>query len=175
MSAPLTPSQALRLLFRHHCPENVIAHSKAVARLALKNATKIKKAGHDVDLEFVEVAALLHDIGRCRTHGIKHGIEGAKILENYPSLARVCERHLGAGIKKEEAIALGLPPKDYLPETLEEKIIADADNFIFETRVVSEEEVKKKLEKILGKNHPAIKRVMRLHQEIKELMDPKKL
>ena len=49
-------------------------------------------------------------------------------LEKY---ARICERHTGAGLTANEIIAqkLPLPPRDFLPETLEEKLVCLADKF----------------------------------------------
>ena len=46
-------------------------------------------------------------------------------------LARICERHTGSGITADEIYErkLPLPEKDFLPETLEEKIICLADKF----------------------------------------------
>ena len=38
--------------------------------------------GSYVNLEQVETGAMLHDIGRSRTHTIKHAVVGAEILKN---------------------------------------------------------------------------------------------
>ena len=125
-------SDLFRLLWRH---------SLQVAEKSLYIGTHISEV---VDLEFVYAAALLHDIGIFRTHApsiycvgeelyIKHGIIGAELLRNegLERYARVCERHTGAGLSKEEIIKQGLPlPKcDFLPETLEEQIVCYADKF----------------------------------------------
>ena len=98
----------------------------------------------DIDADFIEEAAMLHDIGivGCNAPGIFctgsepyicHGIIGAEMLrsEGYPEHARVCERHTGAGITSEEIASqhLPLPQRDYLPETIEEIIICYADKF----------------------------------------------
>lgn len=144
------------------CSRDVIEHCKAVSKQAVKIARRIKKRGHYVDIEFIEAAGLLHDIGRSRTHGIRHGVEGARILKDHPRYARVCMGHIGAGIDKKEAKRLGLPPGDYIPRTLEEKIIAQADNTIEGNRAVPMERTIKAYEKKLGKKHPATKRVVRL-------------
>ena len=87
---------------------------------------------------------MLHDIGIYLTdapgiecHGaepyILHGRLGAELMrrEGYPRHARVCERHTGAGITIREIDAqhLPLPHQDFLPETLEEKVICYADKF----------------------------------------------
>jgi uncharacterized protein len=146
-------------------------HVCAVSRHARSIAEKIRANGYPIDVDFVETAALLHDIGRCRNHGITHGLEGAKIMEPIsPSIALVCERHIGAGIDKEEADRLGLPVKDYLPETLEEKVIAHADNLLEGDRIVSIDETVKKFETRLGAGHPAVKRIIELNDLIESLL-----
>ena len=62
-----------------------------------------------------------------------HGILGRRLLEEegLPLHALVCERHTGAGITPEEVRegGLPLPERDYLPVSLEEKIICVADKF----------------------------------------------
>lgn len=82
----------------------------------------------------------MHDIGRCRTHSVHHAVEGAAIardLDLPEEVVNIIERHIGGGISEAEAKALGLPPRSYLPETLEEKIVAHADNLISGTQKVS--------------------------------------
>ncbi|ACV24845.1 TIGR00295 family protein [Methanocaldococcus fervens] len=155
------------------CPENVVEHCLAVSEYAYELALAIKNNGYDVDVELVKLGGLLHDIGRSKTHGIEHGVVGAEILRKLgfdEKLALIAERHIGAGITKEEAIELGLPPKDYVPTTLEEKIVAHADNLIFGSKRVEVDDVIKKFEKRLGKNHPSIKRIILLNEEINDLL-----
>lgn len=106
----------------------MIAHCKAVSALAVKIA---KRCGGD--LRLVEVGGLLHDLGRCRSHTISHAVEGARIARerNFPELlVNIIERHIGAGITSSEAKSLGLPEKDYVPTTLEEKIVSHSDNLM---------------------------------------------
>lgn len=101
-----------------------------------------------LDRQFVIEAAMLHDIGifKCDAPGIYcfgsepyliHGRIGAELLraEGFPKHARVCERHTGTGITKEEIIRLNLPlpHEDFLPETMEEKVICYADKFYSKT------------------------------------------
>ena len=150
-------------------------HVCAVSKHARSIAEKIKANSIVIDVDFVETAALLHDIGRCRTHGITHGIAGAKIMQSIsPEIAFVCERHIGAGIDRKEAEKLGLPVKDYLPVTLEEKVIAHADNLIEGDRIVPIDETVKKFESRLGIGHPAIKRIIELNDYIKSLCKDEK-
>jgi uncharacterized protein len=167
MMAIPTPGQCLQMLKDVGCSEDVIRHCKAVRKVAVK----IAKKAH-ANIELVEAGALLHDIGRCKTQGIMHGVEGAKIagqLGLSPKIIAIIERHLGAGIPQDEAIALGLPPKDYIPITLEEKIVAHADNLIDnDQKHPIENEVEKALQK--GQTKHA-ERLMQLHRELSDLCD----
>ncbi|HDO19707.1 MAG TPA: TIGR00295 family protein [Thermoplasmatales archaeon] len=161
-----SPEECIELLKKAGCSKEVIAHCRAVRDVAMKIAECIKTA----DKRLVEVGALLHDIGRSKTHGITHGIEGAKIAKemNLPEeVVRIIERHLGAGIPREEAEKLGLPPKDYIPETIEEKIVAHADNLIENNRPIKiEEEINKQLNK---GNINYARRLKMLHDELSKL------
>lgn len=120
----------------------ILAHSRLVSEKALQVAEY--RALTDIDRQFVEEAALLHDIGVCRTvatgigcHGtepyIRHGIIGREILEaeGMPRHAMVCERHIGVGLTVEDIRSqrLPLPERDMSPVTLEERIICFADLF----------------------------------------------
>jgi uncharacterized protein len=150
-------------------------HVCAVSRHARSIAESIRANDHPIDVDFVECAALLHDIGRCRTHGITHGIAGAKIMEPISlDIARVCERHIGAGIDRKEAEKLGLPIKDYIPVTLEEKVIAHADNLIEGDHIIPIEETIKRFESLLGVGHPAVKRIKELNDYIESLCKDEK-
>ena len=99
---------------------------------------------------------MLHDIGifKCDAAGIQcfgtepyigHGRIGAELLrsEGFPRHARVCERHTGAGITKAQIIAqnLPLPQQDFLPETMEEKVICYADKFFSKTHLDREKSI----------------------------------
>lgn len=117
-------------------------HSRQVADRCLKIAAEHPEL--QLDMEFLEEAALLHDIGVGSTHApsigchgeapyICHGYLGAEILrkEGLPRHARVCERHTGAGLSREDIAgqSIPVPEKDYLPETMEERLICYADKF----------------------------------------------
>jgi len=121
----------LRMLSEAGCSTEVITHSQRVYEIAMKIVKKLEDAGVTVNKDLVAMGALLHDIGRSQTQGIRHAIEGAKIAQQQgfpPTVVSLIEHHIGAGIGKEEAMALGLPKKDYIPNTLEEEIVAHADN-----------------------------------------------
>ncbi|MBA2862634.1 HDIG domain-containing metalloprotein [Methanococcus maripaludis] len=116
-----------------NCEKNVVLHSIAVADYVYDFGIKLINKGYDFDLQTAVLGAILHDIGRSKTHSIDHGIIGSEILlkNNFEEkYAKIAERHIGAGISKTEAKELNLPEKDYVPETLEEKVIANADNLI---------------------------------------------
>lgn len=123
--------QCLSFLAEENCPNAVIDHCMAVENLAMKIAMRITRDKAILDL--VSRGALLHDIGRSEEHGIRHAIAGADILKERnldDALVKIVERHIGAGIDPEEARKLGLPPRNYIPETLAEKIVAHADNLM---------------------------------------------
>jgi uncharacterized protein len=160
---------ALSLLSESGCSNSVIAHCKAVSALAVKFAEACEKKGLDVDVNLVEVGALLHDIGRSKTHGVNHvivGVEIAKSLNLPESIVSIIERHVGGGITADEAKELGWPVKDYLPTTLEEKLVTYADKLIEGLRVVPIEKTLLNLSRELGEDHPAIDRIIRLHEEL---------
>ncbi len=156
----------IELLRGFGCPAPVIDHILSVKRTALRIADEVKIP---VDRELVRMGALLHDIGRAKTHGIEHAVVGAGMARERgftEEVARIIERHIGSGLTAEEARSLGLPVKDYLPETPEEKIVAYADNLLNGTRETSFEESLERFERMLGSGHPAVERFKKLHEEI---------
>lgn len=165
-------------ILKKYCPENVVEHCLVVNKAAMRIAKKIKENGYDIDLNLVETGSLLHDIGRIKTHGIRHSYEGGKILKEigFPDkVIRIVEVHIGAGIPKEEAVLLGLPEKDFIPKTIEEKIVCYADKLAQGNKIIKDIKLElKKLEKKLGKNHPAIKRLITLEKEIKMMLNVKR-
>jgi uncharacterized protein len=83
---------------------------------------------------------MLHDIGRATTHSIYHAQEGAQICRalGFPeSVARIVERHTGAGLTADECTLLSLAPRDCMPLSIEERIVAHADNMVKGTHPVS--------------------------------------
>ncbi len=180
MGKKLTEEQAETLL-KKYAPDSetfriIFQHGKAVQRASFPIAKAIKKRGHKVDLDLIRTASLLHDIGRftCPPKtklSLKHGIAGAKILrkEGLPKHAKIAENHIGAGITKDEIIKqkLPLPKKDFLPKTIEEKIIAYVDNIIFGDTLGTISEVVKRFKKELP--HSALQRLIKLHNEIEKL------
>lgn len=170
MSEELPSSQmALSLLSEVGCSKKVINHCRKVSALAVEFAKACKKKGLNVDVNLVEVGALLHDIGRSKTHGVNHAVVGVEIAEslNLPeSIVSIIECHIGGGIAAEEAKELGLPVKDYFPKTLEQKLVAYADKLIEGSRVVPIELTIEQFSRKLGEHHPAIDRIIMIHEEL---------
>jgi uncharacterized protein len=120
----------------------LVVHGQKVAEKARAAAQRVSTL--KPDLELIDAAAMLHDIGIFQTATpqlgcfgkhpyICHGILGSDILkrEGLPQLAMVCERHIGVGISKADVRQqnLPLPNRDMIPETIEEQIICYADKF----------------------------------------------
>ena len=140
----------------------LVRHSRQVADLCLEVCSRHPEMG--IDVCFVEEAAMLHDIGIrwCHAPGIycfgeepylRHGLIGGCVLrkEGLSDHARVCERHTGAGITREqiEKRQLPLPLDDYLPETLEEQLVCYADKFFSKShpdRLLTADQAAKSLE-----------------------------
>ena len=125
----------------------LLHHSRQVADRSLQIVRRHQEL--PVDVQFLEEAAMLHDIGIFRCHApsihchgtepyIKHGVIGAELLraEGFERHARVAERHTGTGLTRQEIVRqqLPLPPQDFIPETLEEQIVCYADKFYSKSR-----------------------------------------
>ena len=152
----------LKALREAGCDSAVIEHCKRISRLAKKIASLC-----GADERLCELGGLLHDIGRGRTHDIDHGHVGGQILreKGFPAvLAGIVEKHVGAGIAKDEAKEIGLPARSYVPKTLEERVVAHADNLAEEGKIdVLIDQMKER--GLLT----AAKRIRRLHDELSEL------
>ncbi len=125
----------------------LVDHSRQVAGKSLEIARNL--ADPDLDLDFIEQAAMLHDIGIFLTASPKigctgnaayicHGVLGRDLLDKEgldPAYGLVAERHTGAGISIDTILrhALPLPRRDMVPRTLTEKIICCADKFFSKT------------------------------------------
>lgn len=129
----------------------LLVHSHKVADKALSIVDRHPELM--ADRQFVEEAAMLHDLGifRCDAAAIHcygnepyicHGTIGAELLraEGFPKHARVCERHTGAGLSLQEIEKqnLPVPHRDLMPETIEEQIVCYADKFFSKTRPTTE-------------------------------------
>ncbi len=161
----LSDDECRRILEEVGCEKDVVTHSRTVAKIAVKIA---EQSGADVDL--VRTAALLHDIGRTKTHGPGHGFEGAEILRGlgFPeNIILIIERHVGGGLDSKGTAELGLPERDMIPTTLEEKIVCIADKLVEDDKKVPiDREIQKLKEKGLEE---AAGRLQTLYQEMEEI------
>lgn len=122
--------------------ELLVSHGQLVARKAAKAATQVTHLKPDFD--FIENAAMLHDIGILHTdspgfgcHGkypyICHGFLGRELLDSIgmPEYGLICERHVGVGISSDDIrnFTLPLPERDMVPVSIEEQILCYADKF----------------------------------------------
>jgi len=124
---------AMTIHAKYGSNRHIVSHCQAVAMAAKIVADEFERRGTSVDERAVIAGALLHDIGRARVQTVRHGLEGAEILEREGVDGKVVEivrRHVGAGISPEEAKTLGLPDLDYIPRTLEERIVCFADKMV---------------------------------------------
>ncbi|SMD30412.1 tRNA (cytidine(56)-2'-O)-methyltransferase [Picrophilus oshimae] len=157
--------QCLMILKSENADDLIIRHVETVYKVAMRMADCIP-----CDRRLVAAGALLHDIGRTKTNNIDHAIAGAEILKKKnidDRIVRIVERHTGAGITSEEAQKLGLPVKDYVPETIEEKIVAHADNLVSMDRIIN---LKQLMDKYENKNlHDAALRIKKLHEELSKM------
>ena len=164
--------QAIQLLRNYKCPTQVVNHCLAVTGLALKIANKLEKKGLKINTQLVEAGALLHDLGRSKTHTVDHAVVGAQIAQSMglpESVIKIIKRHVGAGITAEEAQWLGWPKDVYVPQTLEEKIVSYADKLIDQSKRIP---IEQEFERLQNENkNDAAERVRKLHEEMISLLD----
>ncbi len=136
-----------------------------------------------VDEQLVNQGALLHDIGIGRTNApgilcegdepyICHGTIGAQMLRElvlnsknikginsddsvrFELIARICERHTGAGLTTQDIVSQNLPivpVRDLVPETLVEKLVCLADKFYSKSGDPSKEKNIERIKKSMMK------------------------
>lgn len=157
--------ECVRLLKEAGCTKRVITHCCTV----LAVAEEMSK-GLDVDIDLVRAGALLHDIGRADDHSIMHAVRGAQtsLKLGLPNeLTEIIRKHTGAGLDDLDVQEMGLPPGDYIPKTLEEKVVAHSDNLVSDNRVVVHSFASDKLRK-KGADRGA-ERIEALHRELSKL------
>lgn len=157
---------AIALINKYYPEENelkyiLLTHSRSVADKALWIADRHPEL--NLDRQFLEEAALLHDIGIFLTDAdgihcygthpyICHGYLGSELMqrEGYLRHAMVCERHTGAGLSLESIVRqhLPVPHRDMVPVSLEEQVVCFADKFFSKTHLDREKSVEKALKSI---------------------------
>lgn len=161
-----TPIQVLEIIEKYYKKDSdlynlLINHSQDVAAKAINIAEKHPEL--NIDVLFVKQAAMLHDIGINLTYApgihcygimpyLCHGYLGREILDNegLSKHALVCERHTGVGLTAEDikAMSLPLPPRDMIPQTIEEEVICFSDCFFSKTKLGQEKSVEKVREEL---------------------------
>ena len=134
-----TIKECLKIMREHNLPKHIIAHSKAVCKVALEVVDKLEKKGIKVDKDLIVAGALLHDVKRLDKDHVK---SGAELLESLglKEVARIVKTH---GLKHFEE-------EDFTPKTTEEKIVFYADKRVVDDKIVSLEERFKYLKEKYG-------------------------
>ena len=158
--------ECVRYLLEEGCKMRVVVHCCTVRAVAEEIASRIKEA----DMALVVAGALLHDIGRSVDHSIMHAYVGSEIVARLglpQELVDIVRKHTGAGLDQLDVEEMGLPQADYMPTTLEEKIVAHADNMVSDNRVVPYE---RSVGKLVSKGAVrGAERIELLHMELSDL------
>ncbi len=165
MSIP-NDRECIEYLVSAGCKKRVIIHCCTVRAVADEIVSHIASA----DKDLVVAGALLHDIGRAKDHTIMHAYIGSTMVEEFglcQELVDIVRKHTGAGLDAEDVKELGLPPGDYIPRTIEEKIVAHADNLVSDNKVVDHNH---SVSKLVNKGaFRGADRVELLHMELSDL------
>jgi uncharacterized protein len=139
----IPPDEEIRALHEKHAPtreafELVHTHCEIVCAIAERLVD-----GLGVDVGLVRAGCLLHDIGVYRLYSggvldharyVRHGVLGHGLLAEAgfaETLCRFCSHHVGVGLTRDDVRRqdLPIPVADYLPETVEERLVMYADKF----------------------------------------------
>jgi len=149
-----TRKQCFDMIKKHGLPSHIVAHSLAVAKLAVFLAEKLKEKGISVDIELIDRACLLHDIARpcdfrdadykrlkqliteqdkakwqklkSKYGGLCHEEITYELLKyKYPELATTIKKHRYMAILDEKE----------KPNTWEEKLVYYADKRVMHDRI----------------------------------------
>ena len=165
MSIYPNEEECIRLLTEAGCKKRVITHCCTVWCMAEAMARRI-----DCDIGLVRAGALLHDIGRSIDHSINHAVIGASIAADLGlpmEVVEIVRRHVGAGLDEEEVREFDLPKGDYMPRTIEQKIVCHADNMVSDNKFVPH---MYSVERLRAKGSDAgSRRIADLHKELSRL------
>jgi uncharacterized protein len=128
----LSYDDALKLLYKYGSETAWIKHCLAVSRVAGCIAEVIASK-RVIDITYLKVGALLHDIGRYKTHDpILHGIEGYRLLTGlgHHREAFICVSHVLCGVSRSEAVLYDLPEQDFIPHTFEQRLVPLIDGMV---------------------------------------------
>lgn len=111
MAVP-TSDRAEEIFASYDLPDGIVHHSRGVARVAAEAARLVAAAGVPVDVQMVEVAALLHDVDKPETRGsLMHGVTAAaRMVElGHEELAMPIASHPVTALLDEERFPRGWP------------------------------------------------------------------
>ena len=160
----------------------ILKHCEATLQKALK-IVELVSPKISLNMQLIEMGALLHDIGRAHVHDVTHGYVGGQILCKYEfpvSVILIVERHVLGGFTPVEAEKVGLPIREFVPQTWEEKIVCVADKLgVFKWDGVNQpqrwvSEVNKRfagLTQRYGATEPFLVSMQRARQFTQELVD----
>ena len=172
----------IEIIQKYYTPKSeayriLVDHSRDVANKALAIARNHPEL--NLDLEFIEEAAMLHDIGIFLTNApgiscfgthpyICHGYLGAELMrrEGFPKHARVCERHTGTGLTLQNILEqnLPLPHQNFVPETLEEQVVCYADKFYSKTHPDRERSYERSVQSLQKFGEAGVEKFARWHK-----------
>lgn len=176
---------ALLIIDKYYPEDNdlkhlLLTHSRQVCRRALQVCASHPELHLDADI--LENGAMLHDIGIFLTHApsifchgdadyLMHGFLGGKLLrtKGLDTLARICERHTGTGLTRQLIMerALPIPPQDYFPETMEEKVVCYADKFYSKSHPEQEKTPEQAFQSLLKFGKEGAEKFLAWHQMFK--------
>ncbi len=178
-----TNEEIFDMMSKWGLPDGIREHCMVVKDIAMEFVRKIHDRDPNVkiDSRVVEAGALLHDIGRVKSHGLDHGYRGYQALMESKAderVARCALVHVLGGFTVDD-IKREFPgnAKDIkvslMPQSIEEKIVCFADKHAVGTMQVT---VKKRFSRWFkkhGKTPFLLKsryRIMQLDKDIKALL-----
>lgn len=165
MSTYPNDSECIRLLTEAGCKRRVIVHCCTVWTMAEAMARRI-----DCDIDLLRAGAFLHDIGRSVDHSIMHAVIGASIADDLGlprEVVEIIRKHVGAGLDEQDVIEMGLPKGNYIPDTIEQKIVCHADNMVSDNKFVPHTY---SVDRLMHKGSiRGARRIADLHKELSEL------
>ncbi|MEM3403653.1 MAG: HDIG domain-containing protein [Nitrososphaeria archaeon] len=166
-------SDGIEELKKHGCNRYIIDHCILVTKISQRIVNALERSGIKVnDIEVIK-GSILHDIGRSKEHSVRHGFLGGEILRKGgydEAIVKIVERHVGGGISKLDATKFGMPERDFIPSTLEEKIVCIADKYVEDNQIKPLSVTLEKFESMLGKGNETNLRILQFKREIENSM-----
>ena len=170
--------EALELLMKYlKDDEETINHCILVSDFAYKISGEIKEKNNELDInpEKLKIAGLLHDIAK--DVDIMHYFEGKKILEDLGlgEIGSIISKHM----KSSEVAKAKNIEGDFIPRTIEEKILTYADlNFYKDNKVIPKQRLDQKVKSAQKKGkqikidliNKARERLLKLSEEVESYL-----